>query len=196
MNKANRIVRLESVSASFPSLFKKTAYKDNKPKYSITVLFDPESPAHKVIKKAFTEILEELWKGKKPNGLKTCLHAGDEKIASARNPDTYAAYEGKLYVTASSDNLPDVRDRNPTVRLDSETGAAKIYGGAVIDLIVNLWAWDHPVHGPQINCELKGAQFVSAGERIGGGGETDVSDYFTDYEDGGDSSSSSDDDNW
>lgn len=194
MNKANRIVRLERVTASFPSLFKKTAYKDNKPKYSMTVLFDPESKAHKAIKKAFDEILKELWAGKKPNGLKVCLHDGDAKIASARNPDTYAAYEGKLYVTASSDSLPDVRDRNPTIKLDAETGAGKIYGGAILDAIVNIWAWDHPVHGPQINCELKGAQFVEAGERIGGGGESDVSDYYTNYEDG--DSTSSDDDNW
>lgn len=195
MKTANRTIVLPRVTASFPSLFKKTAYKDNKPKYTVTALFDPESEAHKRLKKAFSELLGEMWDGKKPNGLKTCLHDGDAKIASARNPGTYSAYEGKLYVTASSDTLPDVRDRNPTVRLDEETAADKIYGGAVIDLIVNVWAWNHSAHGPQINCELKGAQFVDPGVRIGRGGSSDVSDYFQTYEEGT-TSDGSDDDNW
>lgn len=193
MSNPNRTVILKGVQLSFPSLFSPRAYSlGDEPKYTVTALFAEGSPAHKTIATAIAETREELWGQAVPKLCTSPLKEGDEKIRRARNPDTYAAYEGLLYLQVSSKNRVPVIDSDGVTPLDEETGRDKIYGGAIANVVVNVYSWNHVKHGPQTNASLRGVQFVSAGKRIGGGGTIDPRQYFEAVE----ASAGGDEDDW
>lgn len=179
---AAKTVTVKGATLSFPKVFKAEAYAEGqKPRFSTTLLFDPGSEAVKVIRGALNDIVREQWDGKKPNGLEVCLHEGDKKIASARNPENYEMYAGKLYVTASTsaDTPPVIVDLDGRTPLVVSSG--KIYGGAIVDAVLRLWGQDNK-WGIRINAELKGLRWRGKGTPFGSGGPIDPSAYFDEVE--------------
>jgi hypothetical protein len=162
-----KTVVLKKTQLSFPKLFKPEAYAEGEPRFSTTVLMEPGGEAAVALQTAMEELIKEQW-GKKPNGLEVCLKDGDQKVASARNPENYGMYGGRVYVTASCkrDAPPVVVDADARTPLTAASG--KIYGGVLADVIVRLWGQDNK-WGLRVNCELKGVQYRGKGTPFGGG---------------------------
>ena len=98
--------------ASYCAVFEPKAFKDQEPKYSLTMLFE-KSEDLKELKRAAHNAKIEKWgpKEKWPKNLKSPFRDGD-----ADKPDS-PEYADKIFVSARSKEAPQVVDRNPKIRL-------------------------------------------------------------------------------
>ncbi len=176
--RVQRELTLKGVRASYPSVFKKKAFGgddgdgEGKPKFQLTALVEPGSKADKQINKAIDEIIDEMW-GDRPKKLKddrVCYRDGNEKDPVPEG------YEDMMYLTMSNERRPQVVDRDKSP-LTEEDG--KIYGGCITNVVVRLWAQDHPKWGVRINGSLEAVQYAGKGEAFGAA-PVDVDDKFDD----------------
>lgn len=176
-------IRLENVRLAGHSLYTPSAFSEGQDaKFSASVLFDKKSDTAKEVKALIEKVAKAQWGGAAAQTLKQlfaadkmCLHDGAIKA----DKDGYD--ETLNFFNASSKSRPGLFDRarNPVTEADSV-----IYSGCYVNFIVELWAQDNK-WGKRINAELKGVQFVSDGERLGGAAPASAED-FPDLEDEGD----------
>lgn len=169
----NPKIRLENVRLSFPSLFKPTAMKGGKPKYSATLLLDKKQ--HAAALKSLEKMIERatLDKFGKKMTFKTdnvCLHDGNEKAEKEGYGDDV------MYLVAKNDSRPAVVDgkRNPVMEEDG-----KIYAGCYVNVVVEIYGYHHKESGSKgVSASLMAVQFVKDGPSFGGGGKVDVDKEF------------------
>ncbi len=118
---------------------------------------------------------EEKFPKYKPD--KVCLRDGDL--------ENWEGYEGHLYISANSADQPVLLDRvkdekGKWVELTKTNGGPKkLYAGAVVNMIVRIWAQDNE-HGKRINAEIKAVQFVRHGTPFSGRAAVDPETAFDD----------------
>lgn len=142
---------------SFPSLFKPTAFRDNEPKYSASLIFDKNDKTHEKIKAATKKVVKASYPdGKIPKDLTIAVRDGDDR--------EYEGYEGKMYIAAkaSAENQPTVLDEKVELVLDPATMYPGCYVRAEIAVYLNK-AWKKVCIG------LNHIQKIGDGERLGGG---------------------------
>ena len=151
-------VTLKNVRLRFENVF--TPFK-GEGKYSATVMLHKEADKDtiKLVQGLIKKMLEEEYRGVavKPAGDKLCLRDGDN---SGR-----AELAGYWTLSASESTKPVVvhKDRSPLTAEDDV-----IYPGCFVNVSINLWAQKSQQWGNRINANLRGVQFVGAGERFAG----------------------------
>lgn len=94
------------------------------------------------------------------------LHDGAEKALTP-------GFAGNMYMNASSDLRPVVRNKNGAA-LQASDGV--IYPGCYADVCVDVWAQDNQ-HGKRINATLLAVTFSHDGDRLAGGATASEDDY-------------------
>jgi hypothetical protein len=177
-------VMLKNVRLAFPNLFEARGVGDSDPRYSATLIFAVDSPAHKQMVEAIEKVAKDKWGAKAEVSMKTvraknkvCLHDGAEKAR-------YDGFDGMMYVSASNKDRPTVIDRQ---RAPLQPGDGLPYAGCVVNAQIDVWAQENQ-YGLGINALLMGIQFVKDGDRFGGGGvaSADAFDILEDDEDASD----------
>lgn len=142
--------------------------------------------------KAKKDVIDAKW-GKNPPKLKAsqvCVRDGDE--------ENWDGYEDHWYITASEKTRPVLITR----RKDRdgkwiEAEPDDIYSGCMVNMVVQLWAQDHPEYGKRINANLKAIQFHEHNTPFNQGSRpVDPNEKFADIEeeDGGTIGGDDDDD--
>jgi len=141
-------------------------------KYSVSVLVDKEDKVTlKRIEgaiKACEADLAAKCGGKLPRKYRTPLRDGDEE------KEDDEAYEGKMFLTASSKRQPGIVDEDRDEFMDEE----KFYSGCYGRVVLRFYAYNNQSKG--IACGLQNIQKLRDGERLGGGGRTAAADDFDD----------------
>ena len=169
-------VRLSYVNVFVPKAVSEGADK----KYSISLII-PKSDKKTLAKieqaiEAAKEQGKSKWGGKIPKNLKTPLRDGDEE----RDDE---AYEGAMFINASSKTKPGIIDKYKKEITDEE----ELYSGCYGRASINFYAFD--VNGNRgIACGINNLMKIEDGEPLGGrqSAESDFEGYFEDVEDNDD----------
>ncbi len=157
---------------SFPYIFKPSAFKDQEPKYSLTMLFDKKtdlSPLKKIMKAAAVEkwgIDQKKW----PKFKHPVFRDGD-----ADKPDTQG-YENTIFTTAKSKTQPGLVDQ----RLQPILNERDFYAGCFARAEIIAYAYDQ-AGNKGIGFSLQNIQKTAEGDRLGG--RKDAADVFEAVED-------------
>lgn len=160
-------IMVTNATASFPVLDKPKSFDPSQEKtYSIDGIFDKGSDAHKVLDDAIDKVGTDKWgadwKDIKPNlesKSRICMRDGSEKGRDE--------YNGKLFFKASrkeSEGKVKIVDED---NMGVTAADGKCYGGSTVNILVDIWAQDHPLGGKRINAKLLGVQHVADGEPFG-----------------------------
>lgn len=156
-----------------------SVFKDQAPKYSVTVLIKKNHPDVARIKAHKTVIYNEVGKAKFGGTPITSpklfdpLRDGDELFAE--DPEKYAAYEGCYYLKATNGNQPRAFDEDGQEIIDLDE---KIYSGAVMRCEITGWAYNNESKG--FGYWLESVKFVEHGEKLGGRTEATADAYDDD----------------
>jgi hypothetical protein len=171
-------IQLQDVRLAFPQLWEARAAKPGqKAKFSAAFIFTKDSPAVAIIRDAMVSVAKAKWGDKWEsiyNGLKAAdklaVHDGDAK-------SEYAGYAGNLFINASSETRPLTLGAGPDGRAPVTQSDGKLYSGAYVNALVEIWAQAHVEHGKRINASLMGVQFLRDGERLAGGTTASADDF-------------------
>lgn len=180
---------MSNVRLSFPALIDARASTEtSKPKFSADLLIPINSPEVQKFATAYSKMAAEKW-GEHAQAVMQiiqnerklrCFGKGEEKI-NKKTFKPYNGYEGMLYISANSDNRPQmIRADGSAVdasnTLEAQTLARKLYGGCYVNVAIRPWLQDNK-HGRAVRCELLAVQFANDGEAFGEG-STDASNLF------------------
>lgn len=136
--------------------------------YQANALFAKDHPAYKLVEAAATEVAGEEWGAKAADVIALAKKKEDGKnwVLKDGSLKTYDGYAGNFYIGPNSKKRPTVlnRDGTPLTAADG-----KIYSGCYVDMIVEVYAYSHPVGGKGVSSEIKGIRFRKDGDAFGGG---------------------------
>lgn len=164
-------VILKNVTLSFPHLFKKS---EKFGKFGANFIFDKESPAAAAMESGIQTVLQEKWGPDAHKVLAKIKATG--KGGFVRDGETqagHAGYEGRLFVRASADVRPDIRNKDATP-LGEEDGV--LYAGAIVNAILDLSTFKNG-YGTHLSLRVLGVQFVKDGTRLAGGPVAEATDF-------------------
>lgn len=178
--KTQKNLVLKNVRLSFAHLWKKSASIDGgKEKFRASFLMDPETRDGaaniKAVKAAIDKAKRELW-GAKADGIKLKddrkgLFDGDSEGVNSGG-EVYDGYEGMMFIKASADRRPKIRDRDGQTELTEDD--EKIFSGCYVVAYVRCWATkDSKKGGNGVFFSLEGVQFYKGGEPFGSSGMDD-----------------------
>lgn len=170
-------------------LYKPRAINNGVEKYGCTL----------IVKKSDTEILDALQKA-----VEECIVGewGDKGIARAKagvikipildGSTSKSKKTGELY-EGFGDSVVFIRpqsgvERPPAVRWKSpnmQCTEAEVYSGCYGKAVLNAFAWTHPQSGDGVSFGIYMFQKLAEGDRLGGGGPSDVEKYMDTVEDAG-----------
>jgi hypothetical protein len=154
--------------ASFCNVFEPKSFGDGKPKYSISMIFDPKFKDE--IQEAIDQEVKNAWGDKPPKKYKSPLRDGDEKEDEA--------YIGNIFMNSNSKDAPGVVGRDLSELYDKEDFDSGDYARAS----VSFAAYDFK--GTKgIGCYLHNIQKLEDGERFVG--RVKASSDFDSVEDDG-----------
>lgn len=159
---SNTKVITGQVRFSYANVFEpKAATAEAEPKYSVSIIIDKEDTVTlQKIEDAIQAAIESgkgKWGNKIPKNLKLPLRDGDDR-------DDDEAYEGKMFVNASSKTKPGIVDAELQKLMDQEEFYSGCYGRASL----NFYAFN--VSGNKgIACGLNNLQKLEEGDRLSGG---------------------------
>lgn len=159
---------IKNARLGFPNIYQPMASTDGgKAKYNCCLIIPPNHPIIPELNKAFEKLAKDKWGDKGPAILaglrkqdRLCLHDGDTKAA-------YDGFAGNMFVSASSEVRPAVRNRAGAPVAPGEEQAP--YGGCFVLGKIELWAQDHAQYGKRINAQLRGIQFMKDGDAFAAG---------------------------
>ena len=129
----------------------------SEPKYSITIIIHKESNTMDKIYEGIYNATKnglDIWDGKVPDNLITCLKDGD---ATGRKE-----YEASFYINATSKYRPQVVDKDLKILSPDE-----LYNGCLARVSINFYPYNHKDSGNcGISCELLNIQKLKDGEKI------------------------------
>ena len=168
MSKNNKLIRLNDVRISFPSLFKPNdRYNSDKPKYEVTFMLDKTINTKEIetINTHINEILDDKKiKRPVPASFMICLKDGD---LSDRNE-----LKGHYYIRAKTGNPVPLVEKNKTPITDEK----RFYGGCYVNAYIQVAHYDGK--GKGITAYLQSVQFNRDGDRFG----NSVHDISTAYD--------------
>lgn len=162
---------------SFPTVFKPKAYRNQEPKYSITMLF-PKKADLTAMKRAAFNAATEKWGAKDqwPARLKMPFRDGNEKA-------DMKGYKDHIFVSATSKQRPGLVNQKRENILSEEEFYAGCYARAT------LIAFAYDVDGNKgVSFSLQNLQKLKDGEKFSG--RREASEEFDEVEDSSDDSSS------
>ena len=146
----------------------------SEPKYSITIIIHKESNTMDKIYEGIYNATKnglDIWDGKVPDNLITCLKDGD---ATGRKE-----YEDSFYINATSKYRPQVVDKDLKILSPDE-----LYNGCLGRVSINFYPYNHKESGNcGISCELLNLQKRKDGEKIVNRASA-VDDFSVAYDDG------------
>ena len=146
----------------------------SEPKYSITIIIHKESNTMDKIYEGIYNATKnglDIWDGKVPDNLITCLKDGD---APGRKE-----YEDSFYINATSKYRPQVVDKDLKILSPDE-----LYNGCLGRVSINFYPYNHKESGNcGISCELLNLQKLKDGEKIVNRASA-VDDFSVAYDDG------------
>ena len=129
----------------------------SEPRYSITIIIHKESNTMDKIYEGIYNATKnglDIWGGKVPDNLITCLKDGD---ATGRKE-----YEDSFYINATSKYRPQVVDKDLKILSPDE-----LYNGCLGRVSINFYPYNHKDSGNcGISCELLNLQKLKDGEKI------------------------------
>ena len=129
----------------------------SEPKYSITIIIHKESNTMDKIYEGIYNATKnglDIWDGKVPDNLITCLKDGD---ATGRKEN-----EDSFYINATSKYRPQVVDKDLKILSPDE-----LYNGCLGRVSINFYPYNHKDSGNcGISCELLNLQKLKDGEKI------------------------------
>ena len=129
----------------------------SEPKYSITIIIHKESNTMDKIYEGIYNATKnglDIWDGKVPDNLITCLKDGDN---TGRKE-----YEDSFYINATSKYRPQVVDKDLKILSPDE-----LYNGCLGRVSINFYPYNHKDSGNcGISCELLNLQKLKDGEKI------------------------------
>lgn len=160
--------------------------------YSVTGLFPASHPAYKLVEAAAVEVAVEEWgadalKGKdgKPSIIDIAKKKEDGKnwVLKDGSLKEYDGYPGNFYVSTNSKTRPTAlnRDGTPITAADGV-----LYSGCYADVIVEVYAYSHPVGGRGVTSEFKAIRFRKDGDAFAGGPPVTADQFSKVAEDDGD----------
>jgi len=169
---------VKKVRLAFPQVWQAKAFQDGgDPRFSATGIVEKGSDNLKAIVAAVKQTAEGKWKDKADIILKELEKKGrlcystDPKCNG--NGEPYDGFAGNAWITASSKERPQVRDRDKTALVEAD---GRPYGGCYINLILDVWAQDNQ-YGKRINAKLLAVQFVADGDAFSGGAVATDDDF-------------------
>jgi hypothetical protein len=172
------------VRASYPHVFEKYAFKDEEPRYSITILIPKTDKKtieaiEKTQRLAFEEGGENMF-GKIPFSsakIEKPLKDGDDKLEE--KPEQIE-YKDMYYLKATSWYKPKVVDRDANIPIiDSD----EIYAGCWVRVSLEFKAYNNVQKG--VSARLYNVQKWKDDERFGGSTSNPEDDFNDDFEDEG-----------
>ena len=129
------------------------------------------------LKKASEQVKEKKWGNKQPKlkANQVCVRDGDE--------EDWEGYAGHFYISASNKKQPQLITKFKDSK-DEWKPAKKgqLYSGCIVNMLVRLWAQDHPKFGKRLNASVEAVQFVKDAPAFGGGGPVDTREKFKEIE--------------
>jgi hypothetical protein len=158
---------------SFPKVFKAEAFKDQKPKFSCTILFKKNTDLSELKKAVHAAKVAKWGKDKEewPKRLRSPFNDGNEKA-------DLDGYKGMIYVTASNQHRPQVVDKNMEA-IDEASG--DFYAGCYGRLALRAFAYD-TAGNKGVSFSLEHVQKLKDGEPFSG--KPKVEDVFDEVDDG------------
>ena len=157
---------LTNVRLAFPHL-NEVSQKTNK--YGAAFIFERDSDNAKLLEETVLRVAKEKFGAR-----------ADKVIAAMKRTDNkadYAGYAGNLFCNANSNVQPTLvmPDRRP---MSEKEIAEYLYAGAVVNVVVGVFAYDSSKGGADgVGIGLQGVQFVTHGERFGGGAKAKDEDF-------------------
>lgn len=212
-NDTNIEIKLKDVRLSFDNLFEPQIQKSEKTglddiSYNCVFLLDKERHADQIamVVDAMAKARDARWPGlgKKIPPERRCMRDGEPEIDGEREA-LYDGYAGQMYISAKR-KVKKVTDANPVQligprkELDPQTGERRfkqltkdnggedlIYGGAYVNAIIRLYAYDGSRDGnpDRLNASLEVVQHKRDGERFGAK-RVDANNVMDEEEDDGD----------
>lgn len=182
-------VMLTKVRLSFPTLVEPKAVQPGQAeKYSADFIMGKDHVGLKEFNAVVLSMVNDKWKDNAQTILNMiqgdrklrCFGEGNDRV----NKKTFQPYDGyadKVYISAKSDNQPQMVKTNGTPvdknnTMEAMDVARKLYGGCYVNVALRPWLQDNQ-HGRAVRCELIAVQFLEDGEAFGEGA-TDVSGMF------------------
>ncbi len=172
-------LHITNVILSYPNLYRpKAGQPGQEEKFSASFILPKDHPDLPKVNQAFMEGANARWGEKALETLKAlkaadrlCLHDGDAKADKQ-------GYAGNLYLNASSkaNTPPLVIGGGPDGRSKVAETEGKMYSGARVNVILDVWAQDNQF-GKRVNATLLGVQFVADGPRLSGGAVASMDDF-------------------
>jgi len=160
---------------SYPHLFKAKAYKNNAPKFSLSMLFNKSDDISQIKIAAHNAAVEKWgadkkqWPSKKVRSSKTGLIVSKTLVVmpfydgDIEQPDK-PEYEGTIYLNASCNKPPVIVDQGRQQIVDE----TKLKAGDYVRASIVAFAYD--IEGAfGVSFALLGVQKVRTGEALGGG---------------------------
>jgi hypothetical protein len=176
MNEVNSKVMLEDVRLAFPVLNKPEAFQgEGKPRYSATLLMEPDSPNYEKCKAAIIAVAKAKW-GDKAAAIYKSLVAGNKiAFADGNLKSEYDGFPGNWFVSAHSQAGSPPRLLDGAKReLPRDTGV--IYAGCFVNASVEFWAQDNQ-WGKRINATIRGVQFRREGNSFSASRPADIDEF-------------------
>ena len=127
------------------------------PKYSLTILIPKESSTMDKIYEGIYNATKnglDIWNGKVPENLISCLKDGDETQREE--------YKGHVYINVTSKYRPQIVDKDLKILNPDE-----LYNGCLARVSINFYPYNHIQSGNcGISCELLNLQKLKDGEKI------------------------------
>lgn len=152
---------------SYPQVFTAKAYKNNKPKFSLTLMFDKATDLS-AMEADIQDAIKEQFGDDLPETLRSPIRDGDVKNRKGEHPE----YAGKRYITfkANEDRRPCVVDgKKQPIKADDPEG---FYPGCYARVAYSCYAYDNQGNSG-VAFGLSHIQKVRDGERLDGGVSVD-----------------------
>ena len=149
-------ILLKNVRASYPHIFKPSAFEGGEPSYSIMALMpkDTHDKAKKLIDSQVAKLSAEA----------KIKVAADKVFCRDGDQSDRAEAEGMWTVSAREKKRPIVRDKDKST-VDS-ADADKFYGGCWVNLLIRPWVQNNQF-GKRVNANFVAVQFVRDDEAFG-----------------------------
>jgi hypothetical protein len=179
------IIFVSNARLSFPHLAEPQKQTDkitgnSRLTYNCDLILEPNSPAIQEFMARYHVLAVEKWQDNANNAMQQiqanrkqrCYGVGEEKVDS-KTFQPRGGYQGKVYISASNKNMPqmiqqDGRPADPANTMACQAVARKMYGGCYINAAIKPWIQQNDT-GIGIRCDLIAVQFFADGEAFGEG---------------------------
>ena len=154
-------LRLDEVVLRFPHVWEPQAYSpEAAPVYSAALLVVTDSPQHQLIRRTLQAVAEHAWREQWTARVASIKAADNLAFRDGVRKPEYSGFEGHWFLSArcaaTKPPLLIGGDRRPIT-----ASHGLLVDGCVVNASVDIWA--QPARN-RINCELRGLQYVSAGD--------------------------------